>query len=67
MGEFTRQEIFSQPEVWRNTLNDLRALDLQRLPQRSDYQQVIFTGCGSTHYLSIWAARLCQQYCNMPV
>lgn len=67
LGQFTREEINSQPEVWRRTLEDLNGLDLKTLPLRSEYDQVIFTGCGSTHYLSIWAARLCQQVYDRPV
>lgn len=30
------------------------------MPDPGHYDEVIFTGCGSTHYLSLWAARHCQ-------
>lgn len=55
-GVHTEVEITSQPDVWRDCLSGLRVqvgslpLDLQ------GYDLVLFIGCGSTHYLSLWAA-----------
>ena len=57
-GEFTGAEILSQPETWRISLRELAGKDLMILPRPEAYARVIFTGCGSTHYLSMWAARL---------
>jgi glucosamine--fructose-6-phosphate aminotransferase (isomerizing) len=60
-GNYTHQEILSQPEAWANALemieknrNELKEIF------NSDYRQVIFTGCGSTYYLSLAAASLFQ-------
>ncbi len=55
---YTRNEIVSQPEAWRQALNVTRAA---RLPKPDDYEQVIFAGCGSTYYLSLAAAALYQE------
>lgn len=60
-GNHTKQEILSQPNVWEQSLEHLKSLDASRYPNITDYQQVIFTGCGSTYYLSQWAARTCQK------
>ena len=54
----TYREIKSQPDAW------VEALDVTKttpLPKIGDYNQVIFTGCGSTYYLSLAAARLYQE------
>jgi len=60
-GEFTKREILSQPETWQHTIEQLRRDWSDKLPQLSNYDHIIFTGCGSTYYLSIWAARLLQK------
>lgn len=54
----TYREIKSQPEAWAQALDVARAV---RLPEVRDYEQVIFTGCGSTYYLSLTAAALYQE------
>src|SRR5687768_9525765 len=54
----TYREIKSQPEAWAQALDVTRALSL---PNAADYEQVIFTGCGSTYYLSLAAAALYQE------
>ena len=54
----TYREVKSQLEAWE------QAIDLTRdilLPQANQYQQVIFTGCGSTYYLSMAGAALYQE------
>ena len=53
----TYDEIKTQSRAWA------QALDLTSrapLPNAADYEQVIFTGCGSTYYLSLAAAALYQ-------
>ena len=60
-GINTRQEILSQPEVWEKNLHHLEEIDASDFPTISNYDQVIFSGCGSTYYLSLWAARVCEQ------
>ncbi len=57
-GKYTQAEILSQPETWQANLQELAGKDLAALPQAREYARVIFTGCGSTHYLSMWAACL---------
>jgi glucosamine--fructose-6-phosphate aminotransferase (isomerizing) len=59
-GLHTRNEILSQPEVWRSTLLRLLELDVSSYPSPADYDQVIFSGCGSTHYLARFAAPLAE-------
>jgi glutamine---fructose-6-phosphate transaminase (isomerizing) len=54
----TYREIKSQPEAWAQALDVTRAL---ALPDAAAYEQVIFTGCGSTYYLSLAAAALYQE------
>ena len=54
----TYREIKSQPEAWAQALDVISA---SLLPKAGDYDQVIFTGCGSTYYLSLAAAALYQE------
>ncbi len=54
----TYREIKSQTEAWRQAIDVAKAVSL---PKASDYGQVIFTGCGSTYYLSLAAAALYQE------
>lgn len=65
LGWHTRLEILSQPTVWKTTLEQLAGLEPARLPDPSAYDHVTFSGCGSTYYLSLWAARLCQETCGV--
>jgi len=53
----TYREIKSQTEAWAQALDLTRAA---QLPKAEKYEQVIFTGCGSTYYLSLAAAALYQ-------
>ncbi len=62
-GFYTRQEILSQPEAWTAALDVLGAerqaiLDSAR-PVHFD--QILYTGCGSTYYLALAAASLTQE------
>ena len=61
-GEFTRQEILSQPEAWTAALAEIHkhADALRTLYGSGNYNQVLFTGCGSTYYLSSPAASVLQ-------
>lgn len=54
----TYKEIKSQTEAWAQALEAARAASM---PNVADYEQVIFTGCGSTYYLSLAAAALYQE------
>src|SRR5690349_25067531 len=59
----TYREIKSQPEAWQNALEIANAASL---PDPKQYEQVIFTGCGSTYYLSLAAAALYQELTGCP-
>ena len=65
-GEYTYQEIMSQPEAWHEALGYIetqaRAIKAIRL---ADYDEVIFTGCGSTYYLAVAAATLMRESTGM--
>ncbi|MBC7878782.1 MAG: SIS domain-containing protein [Anaerolineales bacterium] len=56
----TYNEIKSQTEVWAQAL-DVVSASRFALPKAGDYDQVIFTGCGSTYYLSLSAAAIYQE------
>jgi glucosamine--fructose-6-phosphate aminotransferase (isomerizing) len=61
-GINTRKEIFSQTTAWEGALNVIEKVQDKFLNLlHEDFQQVIFTGCGSTYYLSLAAASLFQE------
>ena len=66
-GEFTREEIFSQPDAWSSALKTIgnHEATLKNFLRSKQYDSVIFTGCGSTYYLSLAAAALFQQQNNI--
>jgi glutamine---fructose-6-phosphate transaminase (isomerizing) len=55
---FTYSEIKSQTVAWTQALEITRALSM---PDAKNYDHVIFTGCGSTYYLSLAASALYQE------
>lgn len=61
-GIHTKTEILSQPEAWAEALDvvEKRKIELSGIFS-ADYEQVLFTGCGSTYYLSLAAAALFQE------
>lgn len=59
-GINTYNEISSQPLIWEQCLGRISKIDLGSFPRGEDYDQIIFAGCGSTYYLSLWAARATQ-------
>ena len=61
-GMYTFEEIMSQPEAWRETLNYLgaNAEEIAEIAPET-FAEVIFTGCGSTYYLALAAAALFQE------
>ncbi len=67
-GESTRAEILSQPSVWAEALDAFRAqaASVRALLNSQGFERVIFTGCGSTHYLSMTAAALFQLLTGIP-
>jgi glucosamine--fructose-6-phosphate aminotransferase (isomerizing) len=62
-GTYTKQEILSQPQAWSDTIQILKAQQNETglFLKKTNYSQVLFTGCGSTYYLSLAAAALVQQ------
>jgi glutamine---fructose-6-phosphate transaminase (isomerizing) len=61
-GTYTKNEILTQPEAWADALDAVEKCkrDLKKVFE-DDYEQVIFTGCGSTYYLSLAAAAQFQE------
>jgi glucosamine--fructose-6-phosphate aminotransferase (isomerizing) len=62
-GVHTYEEITSQPKAWRQALEVTAALRgaITGLWAEHPEKQVLFTGCGSTYYLSLGAAALVQE------
>jgi len=67
-GQFTRQEIFSQPEAWNAALEVIteQQQSARAIFMENQVAQVIFTGCGSTYYLALTAAALTQELTGLP-
>ena len=65
-AEYTEKEILTQTEAWSEALEVVgnSSRELMALFARP-YQEVIFTGCGSTYYLSLAAAALFQRTCHL--
>ncbi len=63
LGQHTYQEIMSQPEAWQKTLGHLQTLqkDLIKVYESGSFEDIVFTGCGSTYYLSVAAAALARE------
>jgi glucosamine--fructose-6-phosphate aminotransferase (isomerizing) len=59
-GEFTYQEIISQPDVWQQTLDGYTPQAVPLLAHAARWRSAacLITGCGSTHYLSLTAAAI---------
>lgn len=66
-GSHTLEEILSQPKVWQGALEILAGQleDISKFWKDGQYRRVLFTGCGSTYYLSIAAADLLRQLTGM--
>jgi glucosamine--fructose-6-phosphate aminotransferase (isomerizing) len=66
-GEFTRTEILAQPAAWVDALAMVEKARPALEPLlNARYDQVLFTGCGSTYYLSLAAAALFQSQTEKP-
>jgi glutamine---fructose-6-phosphate transaminase (isomerizing) len=67
-GQYTHQEIMSQPEVWEQVLEASGdyAQEAARRWREASPKQVLFTGCGSTYYLAQCAAALLQGMTGIP-
>ena len=62
-GQYTYTEITTQPKAWAGALNSFASMqdDMLAAWRTNPPQQIIVTGCGSTHYLSQTVAELLQQ------
>jgi len=67
-GEDTWQEIFSQPKVWKATLETSAAdrAALEGFLDQSGFDHVLVVGCGSTHYLAQSAAATIAHRAGIP-
>ena len=59
----TYKEIKSQTQAWAQALD---VTCVSSLPKAGEYDQIIFTGCGSTYYLSLAASALYQELTGRP-
>ncbi|MBC7250978.1 MAG: SIS domain-containing protein [Anaerolineae bacterium] len=68
-GSHTWQEIISQPETWRATLEDFAATQaaLDHFLAQADFDHILVTGCGSTHYLAQTTAVTLAHHTGIPV
>lgn len=63
----TLEEILTQPIAWEEAVNKTAGQSRDLLPLLKDLDgHVLFTGCGSTHYLSLAAAALFQKLTGRP-
>jgi glucosamine--fructose-6-phosphate aminotransferase (isomerizing) len=67
-GEITLSEINSQPQLWATALDIFgqQAGQVRQFWAQGGYQQVLFTGCGSTFYLGVIGAALLQAATGVP-
>jgi glutamine---fructose-6-phosphate transaminase (isomerizing) len=67
-GQYTRDEIFSQPQTWTDAIEVLKqnAKEIQDFSKQPRQEQIIFSGCGSTYYLSCAAAAIFQEVTGLP-
>jgi glucosamine--fructose-6-phosphate aminotransferase (isomerizing) len=68
MGDYTIQEIQSQPEVWSRILEAMwgESSPLQAVDRLTDSGPVLFIGCGSSYYLSLSAAAIWSRFAGGP-
>ena len=57
---YTYKEIKTQTKAWENALGAVAACSAGIKQLTAQYKQVVFTGCGSTYYLSLAGAALYQ-------
>ncbi len=67
-GEITLSEINSQPQLWAMALEQFGQVadEVRRFWERGGFEQVLFTGCGSTYYLGVIGASLLQAATGVP-
>lgn len=67
-GELTYHEITSQPDAWEDALRAFAGLEtaVRDAWAALGIRNVVFAGCGSTHYLSLTAAALFRELTGVP-
>jgi glucosamine--fructose-6-phosphate aminotransferase (isomerizing) len=67
-GEITLSEIKSQPKIWAQALSlfEQQVDESINFWKHGSFDQVIFTGCGSTYYLGVIGATLLQAATGVP-
>lgn len=66
-GQYTLSEIYSQPEAWQETLHQMRSEQNSfQAVLDTGFDQIIFTGCGSTYYTALAAAAFLRHLTGMP-
>jgi len=67
-GKYTYPEIMSQPAAWRSALHEVheKAHSIREFFVPGHFSEVLFTGCGSTYYLSMAAAAHFQEKVGCP-
>lgn len=67
-GDITLSEINSQPVLWGTALDIFgqQAEQIRRFWAQGSYEQVLFTGCGSTFYLGVIGAVMLQEATGVP-
>ncbi len=67
-GSHTWQEIISQPQTWRATLDEFTARRpaLNSFLAAVEFDRILVTGCGSTHYLAQSAATTFTRRARLP-
>lgn len=67
-GQHTLSEITSQTAAWADAVQAFRSSrdNIDAAWGAGRFKQVLFTGCGSTHYLSLTAAALFQGLTGVP-
>jgi len=68
LGQQTFNEIFSQPNLWKQSLDIFNSQyqTVLEFYQHSQAKKIILTGCGSTYYLSAIGAWLIQEQTGIP-
>lgn len=60
IGKHTHNEIVSQPQIWQQVISRIETIN-NGFPRPEQFDQVLFTGCGSPFFLSRWAAMECEK------
>jgi len=62
----TETEIFSQPDVWQQTIDELSVVAAAEFWNAAQPESILTTGCGSTYYLALTLAALIRDELGIP-